>query len=148
MHHPENMKSQILVYLLFAFSNLSIAQTISLKIDTSDTKNREYLFFIESFMNDTVVDNPLFWHPKYRDLKVKNINHGFDWIWRTMSPKQINTFYHTQVMELQHINDTLSYFKILISNNDTSSISMYNIYKFESALKSPFLPKSSLSVDF
>ncbi|MBW6484451.1 MAG: hypothetical protein K0B10_15520 [Vicingaceae bacterium] len=109
----------------------SYSQTVSLKIDTiNNSKNKEYISYIMSFMNDSIVDNPIFWHPKYNTITHKNFNYNIDWLWRTLPPKDIKTKFYTQIMELQHINDSLSYFKILISDNDSTLMSIYNIYKF------------------
>lgn len=125
------MKTIALLITILFFNFLNYSQTVPLKIDTTNNlKNKEYVFFIKSFMNSSVIDDSVYWHPKYNSLTHKNYNYNIDWLWRTLSPKEVKTKFYTQIMELQHINDSLSYFKLLISDNDSTHMSTYNIYKF------------------
>lgn len=67
------MKNITLTTAILLLNFSSYSQTVSLKIDTTNnSENKEYISYIMSFMNDSIVDNPIFWHPKYDTVTHKN----------------------------------------------------------------------------
>lgn len=115
------------IFLLFSF-NLS-SQVFSLKVDTTDAANTPDIEFIKKyFQQDTI--STKYWLNAKAGAKYYNHNHLIDWIWRSLSPKEILDRYHVQVIELDQLNDSLSYFTVLITDNRKDKYAMYNIYKF------------------
>lgn len=123
------MKHIIIIALLLLKFNVSAQVLVPLKIDTSkvDFKNR-YNFVVE-FMNQDTISKQM-WHPKYKGIKFYNYNSFIDWIWRTLPPKKILERFHVRLAELQIISDSISYFKLEVSNNDTTNMAVFNTYKF------------------
>ncbi|KQC01815.1 hypothetical protein [Pedobacter sp. Hv1] len=107
----------------------SFAQmTISAKIDTSKAKTLDKVKFIESYLNKNEINKDL-WHPKYQNKEVWD--YSMDWIWNRFSPKKITTLFDIELVELQQVNDTLSYFKISAkSKPEKLGENFTNVYKY------------------
>lgn len=121
-------KITILQILLFFNFNLS-SQVFSLKVDTTDATNTPDIEFIKMyFQQDTI--STKYWLNAEEGTKYYNHNYLIDWIWRSLSPKEILERYYVQVIELGQLSDSLSYFTVLITDNRKDKYAMYNIYKF------------------
>lgn len=125
------MKHRYLIIIFFIVSvcNLNAQISVPLKVDTSKIEIKELYLFVEKVMAQETITKEL-WNPKYRNAKYYNYNYFIDWIWRSLPPKTITDKFDVRLVELQIINDTLSYFKLEVSNNDTTNIAMFNIYKY------------------
>ena len=114
--------------LIFAFYKLQAQVPISAKIDTSNQKTISLINFINTYMSQDTISNAL-WHPKYKTKLFYNYN--MDWIWGEYSPKQIAKKFDLELVELQSINDTLSYFKLLARSKPDKKTNTYtNVYKY------------------
>lgn len=121
--------SFVLIILFFLNSNCINAQVVPVKIDTSNNEIKERYDFINSFLKHDEIDRT-YWHPKYLNKKYYNYANFIDYLWRVYTPKQITNKFYTKLLELELVNDSLSYFKLFVSDRKESNISMHNIYKF------------------
>jgi hypothetical protein len=79
-------------------------------------------------MQQDTISNQM-WHPKYKNKKV--YNYTMDWLWSSNSPKKLSKLFDLELVELQKINDTLSYFKILAKSKvDQLDDDFSNVYKY------------------
>lgn len=79
-------------------------------------------------MQQDAVNNSM-WHPKYKNKKV--YNYTMDWLWSSNSPQKLTKLFDLELAELQRVNDTLSYFKILAkSKPDQLHDDFSNVYKY------------------
>ncbi|TDO20327.1 hypothetical protein [Pedobacter duraquae] len=115
------------IILLLAL-NSSAQITISSKIDTSKTNNAQLIKFINTYFQKDSISKTM-WHPKYKNKVVWD--YSMDWIWGTWSPKKISTKFDLELVELQKVNDTLSYFKIsAASKPEIMHEKFTNVYKY------------------
>jgi len=122
-------KRQILFIILIFCSVNAVAQlAVSSKIDTSKSKTLSLVKFINSYMQKEAINKDL-WHPKYQNKEVWD--YSMDWIWGRFSPKKITGLFDMEIVELQSVNDTLSYFKLLAkSKPEKLEENFTNIYKY------------------
>ncbi|ETZ20208.1 hypothetical protein [Pedobacter sp. V48] len=123
------MKTVIgLLLILFACCQLNAQIKVPVKIDTTQRKNLALYQFLNTYMQQDTISKEM-WHPKYKDKKV--YNYTMDWIWSAYTPKQITERFELELSELQNINDTLSYVKILAKARPEKIEDDYtNVYKF------------------
>lgn len=121
-------KAFTLVLLFCAFFQLQAQVRISEKIDTSKSKAASLYHFIGIYMSQDSISNK-FWHPKYKSRSFYDYN--MDWLWNQYSPKQFAAKFDLELVELQSISDTLSYFKLLAhSKPDKKGNTYTNVYKY------------------
>jgi predicted transport protein len=123
------MKYITLIALLLLKFNIRAQVQVPLKIDTSNFEVKKRYNFIVDYMKQDTISKQM-WHPKYKDTEYYNYNCFADWIWRALPPKKILEKFDVRLAELQMINDSLSYFKLEVSNNDTTNMAVFNTYKF------------------
>lgn len=105
---------------------------IAYKIDTANVKIASLYHFVNNFINQDSI-NKRYWDPKYKNTEDYNYSFFIDGLWKYKSPRWITKHFYVKLVELDTINDTLAYFKILIfSNNDSTYIykNQSNVYKF------------------
>ena len=118
----------IVLFLIFVFGQLQAQVHISDKIDTTSQKAKDLCNFIKVYMSQDSITNKL-WHPKYKNRSFYDYN--MDWLWKKYSPKVFATKFDLELVELQFLNDTLSYFKLLArSKPDKEGGTYTNIYKY------------------
>lgn len=119
--------SFLIIFLLIGIR--SIAQIgVSAKIDTAKASSLQLYSFISSYMKQDSISKEM-WHPKYKNKEVWD--YSMDWIWGRFTPKKITTLFDVELVELQKINDTLSYFKLLAkSKPEKMQENFTNVYKF------------------
>lgn len=117
----------ILIILLAYFQ--SPAQVgLQSKIDTTNHETLQLYKFINSYLQKDTINNEL-WHPKYKNQEV--YDYSMDWIWGRYTPKKITKVFNIELVELQKLNDTLSYFKILAkSKPEIFGEDFSNVYKY------------------
>lgn len=123
------MKSilSFLIVLLTCFQSISQIK-VPVKIDTSQNSTLRLYKFIDSYMLQDTISNQM-WHPKYKNKEV--YNYTMDWLWSTKSPKEITKLFDLELAELQRVNDTLSYFKILAKSRPALLHEVFsNVYKY------------------
>lgn len=123
------MKKILLVLFTFLISISSEAQvTLPVKVDTTKHRNFEIYRFVQKYMEQDTIDNT-FWHPKYQNRKT--YNYTMDWLWGRYTPKKLAEKYHASLVELQHLDDTLSYFKLMLTSIPKKNENSYsNVYKY------------------
>jgi len=121
------MKKILLVVTFSLFMNIVYSQTVYDAIDTTDIEIAERIKFIRSYYNQET-DYKEFWHPKYKNYNSCNFSELVDGISRNLSPKRIRDRFNTQITELQLLNDSLSYFKIFISDKSDPHLVEYKYY--------------------
>lgn len=129
------MKKIFTILLLFSvFHQLQAQVHISDKIDTTSQKTKDLCQFINIYMSQDTITNKL-WHPKYKNRSFYDYN--MDWLWNRYSPKKYATKFDLELVELQSINDTLSYFKLLARSKPDKEGSTYtNVFKYYIVAKS------------
>lgn len=123
------MRRYFLILIAFLLYLSSEAQVIvPVKIDTTKQKKALLYHFINDYMQqDTISDQ--FWNPKYKGREI--YNYTMDWIWGRYSPKKISKMHQVTLVELQEVNDTLSYFKLMLTSKPAKDGSTYsNVYKY------------------
>ena len=125
------MRIKILFFFFFAFliTNILYSQVFSLKVDTTDPANTPDMEFIKMYFKQDSISTK-YWLNAEEGSLYYNHNHLIDWIWRSLPPKEILERYYVQVIELDQLHDSLSYFTVLITDNRKDKYAMYNIYKF------------------
>ncbi|RZM25686.1 MAG: hypothetical protein EOO88_18400 [Pedobacter sp.] len=118
-----------MIIIILVLAKICPAQVaVSLKIDTSKADNKQSIEFIKKYFNKEKVDKTL-WHPKYKNSVVWD--YSMDWIWGRWSPNKIAKSFALEIVELQKLNDTLSYFKIAaVSNPEIMLDKFTNVYKY------------------
>ena len=129
------MKKIFTILLLFSvFYQLQAQVHISDKIDTTSQKTKDLWHFINVYMSQDTITNKL-WHPRYKNRSFYDYN--MDWLWNRYSPKKYTTKFDLELVELQSINDTLSYFKLLARSKPDKEGSTYtNVFKYYIVAKS------------
>lgn len=127
--HTYTMKKIFTILLLCAvFRQVQAQVHVSGKIDTTSQKAKDLCHFINAYMSQDTLTNRL-WHPKYKNRTFYDYN--MDWLWNRYSPKKYAAKFNLQLVELQSINDTLSYFKLLaLSKPDKQGNTYTNVYKY------------------
>ena len=121
-------KTFVLLTLLIFAINCSAQIRVSAKIDTSKKTTLLQYQFIKSYMNKDVISKDL-WHPKYKNKEVWD--YSMDWIWGAWTPKKICAKFDIELVELQQVDDTLSYFKITATSDPKVMKEQFtNVYKF------------------
>jgi hypothetical protein len=129
------MKYKLTFLCLFICFSLSTkAQlNIALKIDTGNAKIAGLYHFINNYLlvpEDSV--RKQYWNPKYKNFTdYYNYSNFIDWIWRGYKPSYLNREFHIKLTELDTINDTLSYFKIMFYSKDLiDTLKCAGVYKY------------------
>lgn len=79
-------------------------------------------------MQQDTISNEL-WHPKYKGKTV--YNYTMDWTWGRFTPKKISKLFKVELVELQMVNDSLAYFKLLTkARSEKTQDNAVNVYKF------------------
>jgi len=117
----------LLLFCLYAvWSNAQVR--VPVKVDTTKQEIRRLYNFVNTYMQQDTISNEM-WHPKYRGRKIHD--YTMDWTWGQYTPKQIMQKFDLSLAELQRINDTLSYVKILTQRKAVAKEnSAANVYKF------------------
>lgn len=114
--------------ILFCYRNVNGQISVQSKIDTSNSSVLEKVNFIKSYFSSDTLSNTC-WHPKYKN-KV-SFDYTIDWFFGKKSPKKLSKYYDLDLVELQQISDTLSYFKILAkSRPSVTGEEFYNVFKY------------------
>lgn len=123
------MKFLYFLLPLFWYATWSNAQVgVPVKVDTTKHELKNLYNFINAYMQQDTISNEM-WHPKYKGRKI--YDYTMDWTWGRYSPKQIMQKFEVSLAELQQINDTLSYVKLLTkSKTATAGNSAVNVYKY------------------
>jgi len=123
------MKRNLLFFLMTMTCFDAVSQVkVPVKIDTSQHKIAEIYRFVNTYMQQDTISNQL-WHPKYKN-KI-NYNYTMDWIWSEYTPRQITRRFTITLAELQQVNDTLSYVKLMAESKPNKNGDTYsNVYKF------------------
>jgi hypothetical protein len=123
------MRKLVIVLILLHFHCTIMAQVkIAYKIDTSQVKTMKLCNFIRDYMNQDTISNK-FWHPKYKTKEV--FDYNIDWIWSEYSPKKLSEKLNVEIVELQQINDSLSYFKLQMATKPSKDDDAFsNVYKY------------------
>lgn len=122
------MKKLFLLALLFTFYGAHGQLKLAFQVDTTLQKNKSLYEFINNYFKQTTVSNAS-WHPKYKNKTYYNYTN--DWIWRRFTPKQISDKFNLEMVELQDVNDTLSYFHLSAQSKPSVVTDSYtNLYKF------------------
>lgn len=123
------MKPIVTVFLLLLTYFQSFAQLkVPVKIDTSKSQTRQLYQFIDAYLQQDTISREM-WHPKYKGKKV--YDYTMDWLWGSKSPKKFSKLFELELAELQKVNDTLSYVKILAkSRPEKLHEDFSNVYKF------------------
>ncbi|WP_316842596.1 hypothetical protein [Pedobacter gandavensis] len=118
-----------LLLLLSSFGKLNAQVLVPVKIDTTQGKTLALYQFINSYMQQDTISNEL-WHPKYKGKAI--YNYTMDWIWGQYTPKKISKLYDLELSELQILNDSLAYFKLLTKSRpkekQDTEVSVYKFY--------------------
>ncbi len=121
-------KLVIVVILLLSYCTIMAQVKIAYKIDTSQNKTMRLCNFIKDYMQQDTVSKK-FWHPKYKNKEA--FDYNIDWIWSENSPRKLSEKLNVEIVELQQINDSLSYFKLQIASKvNTGDEAFSNIYKY------------------
>jgi len=108
--------------LLIAFCLLHIAlygQSIYQTIDTTNTSISKRINFIRNYYNSsTNEDGKKFWHPKLKDIINYNSATSIETFSRNNAPRRIKDGLRLEIIELEMLNDTLSYVKIEMRTPD------------------------------
>lgn len=121
-------KIPIIITILLISLQCAAQIAVAYKIDTTKASSLELYKFINSYMSKDTISNEL-WHPKYKNKPSWNYN--IDWIWGRYTPKKITTLFDVELVELQKVNDSLSYFKISAkSKPEKMGEDFINIYKY------------------
>ena len=121
------MKELLLVITLLCSLNIAKAQTVYTTIDTTNFEMADRIKFIKTYYNQET-DYKKFWHPKYKNYKSCNYSELVDGISRNFSPKRMRDNFDIEITEIQTLNDTLSYFKVLLSDKSDPHILEYKNY--------------------
>jgi len=123
------MKRIFVVIIISLTCFQSIAQIrVPVKIDTSQHSTLRLYKFMQSYMQQDTISREM-WHPKYKDKIV--YDYTMDWLWSSKSPKKFSALFELELAELQKVNDTLSYVKILAkSKPEKLHEDFSNVYKF------------------
>lgn len=115
------------ILVLFSLQ-LNAQVKVPVKIDTSRQKIASLYHFINAYMQQDTISNR-FWHPKYKGREI--YDYTMDWVWGSKTPKKISKMFDVSLSELQLVNDSLSYFKIMLSSRPDESGNTYsNVYKY------------------
>ncbi len=122
------MKKLLLLALLFTSYHAHGQLKLAFQVDTTLQKNKSLYEFVNSYFNQTSINNTL-WHPKYKNKTY--YHYTTDWIWRRFTPKQISNKFNLEMVELQDVNDTLSYFNLSVQSKPSVVNDSYtNLYKY------------------
>jgi len=100
---------------------------LNTKIDTTDHKKLQLYNFIASYFKKDTISN-LMWHPKYAGKR--SYDYTMDWLWSNSTPKKLATLMDLELVELQQLNDTLAYCKILAKSKPEKLGEVFsNVYK-------------------
>lgn len=117
----------VIIFTITCF-NLKGQVEIAYKIDTTKQKNLSLCNFVINYMKKDTISNE-FWHPKYKNSEAYDYN--IDWIWSEYTPKKLSEKCNIEIIELQQINDSLTYFKLQVSSKpNKNEESFTNIYKY------------------
>lgn len=116
----------LIILSTYLHSNSQIK--LNSKIDTTNReKGHLYKFIVSYFEKDTISNEK--WHPKYRDKQT--YDYTIDWLWSNRTPRKLAKIMNLELVELQKVNDTLAYCKILARyKSDDPKESFSNVYKF------------------
>ena len=122
------MKILFAILIMLSTSLYSNAQIkLNSKIDTTILEKRHLHQFITSYFLKDTISNEL-WHPKYRGKKT--YDYTMDWLWSNKTPKKLAKLMMLELVELQSVNDTLAYCKILARyRSEIPEESFSNVYK-------------------
>ena len=121
------MKKLLILLLSLTYFQARAQIKVPIKIDTTQQKTQHLYQFIKSYMQKDTISNQL-WHPKYK--AKTGYDYTVDWIWKIYAPKKITTLFDVELAELQQINDTLSYFKILVKTKPGKKDAFSGVYKY------------------
>ena len=122
------MKKLFLLALLFTFYHAQGQLKLAFQVDTTLQKNKSLYEFVDSYFKQDAINNT-YWHPKYKNKTY--YNYTTDWIWRRYSPKQIFNRFNLEMVDLQDVNDTLSYFNLSAQSKPSLVNDSYtNLYKY------------------
>jgi hypothetical protein len=114
-----NMKTKLLLLLLLFSFNMKAQLKFQFKIDTTNKTINGLYHFINDYMKQDSISKK-YWNPKYKNAEGYNNSAMLgDGLWKYKTPKWITQNFFVKLVELDTINDTLSYFKLLVTNNDT-----------------------------
>ena len=115
----------LIVLSTYFSSNAQIK--LNSKIDTANIeKGQLYQFIVSYFQKDTISNEK--WHPKYNGKQT--YDYTMDWLWSHRTPKKLAKVMNLELVELQLVNDTLAYCKILArSKSEIPGESYSNVYK-------------------
>jgi hypothetical protein len=103
------------------------AQKLNPVIDSTQSEIIPKIDFLKAYFSDTV-NVKSYWLPKYSTTEYYNYSQLVDALTRNFKPYQALKKFDVEITELQSINDTLSYFKYMISASYDKHLVEYKLY--------------------
>jgi hypothetical protein len=122
-----DMKRYILFIVVFINYKFALSQLISVSINQDNEQIKARLKFIRSYFNDKS-DIRKYWLPRGDATDQYNYSTLVDGISRYYAPWQMLKYFQVEITELQILNDSLSYYKFILSNKKDKHIVEYKYY--------------------
>lgn len=127
----KNMK-KLLMIIFCLLSIQSYGQSVYEAIDTNNVAIAKRIEFVRSYYNSsTKEDAKIFWHPKLRDIQNYNFGTNIEAYSRNNVPRRIRDVLKLEIIELEILNDTLSYVKIEMNDPRFGIVATLKYYMVE-----------------
>lgn len=122
-----DLKRYILLIIFFINCKFGLSQLVNIAIDSENEQINARLKFIRSYFSDKS-NIEQYWLPRSRGTDQYNYSTLVDGISRYYAPWQMLKYFQTEITEIQILNDSISYFKFILSNKKDKHIVEYKYY--------------------